>query len=193
MEMTLDNTTVGRNRIHPKKFALLLACASIVMMFAGLTSAYMVRHAAGNWLEFQLPILFGINTVIILGSSLALHAAYRGFMRGQEKPYKGLLLVAFGLGMAFLVMQYVGWLELQEIGVELNTNPSGSFVYVISGIHAAHVLGGVAALAVAVMHAFTLPFKKTAVRKLRFELTLIYWHFVDLLWVYLYIFFVTQH
>ncbi|MBK8878779.1 MAG: cytochrome c oxidase subunit 3 [Haliscomenobacter sp.] len=192
MEMTMENT-VGRNRIHPKKFALLLSCASIIMMFAGLTSAYMVRHAAGNWLEFQLPILFGINTGIILLSSLALHGAYRSFMLGKEKPYKGLLLAAFGLGLAFLVMQYLGWLKLQEIGVELNTNPSGSFVYAISGIHAAHVLGGVAALVVAVMHAFTLPFKKTAARKLRFELTLIYWHFVDLLWVYLYVFFVTQH
>lgn len=192
MEMTIDNT-VGRNRIHPKKFALLLSCASIVMMFAGLTSAYMVRHAAGNWLEFQLPILFGANTGVILLSSVALHAAYRGFIQGQEKPYKWLLLAAFGLGMVFLVMQYLGWLKLQEIGVELNTNPSGSFVYAISGIHAAHVLGGVAALFVAVMHAFTLPFKKTAARKLRFELTLIYWHFVDLLWVYLYVFFVTQH
>ncbi len=192
MEVTMENT-VGRNRIHPKKFALALSCASIVMMFAGLTSAYMVRHAAGNWLEFQLPVLFGVNTGVILLSSLALHGSYRSFMKSQEKPYKAFLLAAFGLGLAFLVMQYLGWLQLQEIGVELNTNPSGSFVYVISGIHAAHVIGGVAALFVALMHAFTLPFKKTAARKLRFELTLIYWHFVDLLWVYLYVFFVTQH
>ena len=89
-------------------------------------------------------------------------------------------------------MQYQGWKALQAIGVELTTNPSSSFIYVISGIHAAHVLGGVAALLVATMHAFSLPFKVTGARKLRFELTLIYWHFVDFLWVYLFVFFMIQ-
>ena len=181
-----------RNRIHPQKFGLFLACASIMMMFAGLTSAYLVRQAAGNWLEFQLPFLFSINTAVILLSSVLLHLSYVNFRKGNVAGYKWMLLGALALGVAFLVLQFIGWQALQSIGVELDTNPSSSFIYVISGLHATHVLGGVAALIMAVLHAFTLPYKVTAPRKLRFELTLIYWHFVDLLWVYLFVFFIIQ-
>ncbi len=191
MEVAVERA-YSRSGIHPKKFALLLACASMVMMFAGLTSAYLVRQAAGNWLEFQLPVIFSVNTAVILLSSIFLHAAYAGFRKGAEWQYRGFLIVATLLGFGFLVLQYQGWLELQKIGIELSTNPSGSFVYAISGIHAAHVLGGVAALVLALVHAFALPYKLTAQRKLRFELTLIYWHFVDLLWVYLFVFLLIQ-
>ena len=191
MEVAVERT-YSRSGIHPKKFALLLACASMVMMFAGLTSAYLVRQAAGNWLEFELPLILSVNTGVILLSSLFLHIAYNGYRKGQEGRYRWFLVLATLLGFAFLVLQYQGWLELQKIGIELSTNPSGSFVYAISGIHAAHVLGGVAALVLALLHAFTLPYKLTAQRKLRFELTLIYWHFVDLLWVYLFVFLLIQ-
>ena len=177
-------------RIHPKKFAMIAACASMVMLFSGLTSAYVVRQAAGNWLEFQLPSLFFVSTIVILASSLALHISYTSFKKGKEGLYKGMLLVAFLLGIAFLVLQYLGWNQLMDIGVPLRTNPSGDFVYVISGIHAAHVLGGVAALFVAMVHAFSLSFDVHPGRVLRFELTLIYWHFVDFLWIYLFFFFV---
>jgi len=187
-----QNNQYRRNKIHPKKFALLVACASITMMFAAFTSAYIVRQAQGNWLEFRLPDIFFTNTLVILLSSLTLHAAYISFKKGKENRYKGLLVVTFLLGLTFVGLQYQGWLALMDIGVELTTNPSGSFVYVISGVHAAHVLGGVAALLVAMLHAFTLKYKVTEQRKLRFEMTLVYWHFVDLLWVYLIIFFIIQ-
>ncbi len=181
-----------RNKIHPKKFALWTACASILMMFAALTSAYIVRKAAGNWLEFRLPDIFLLNTVVILLSSATLHTSYRAFKKGNERLYKNLLAVTAILGLSFLVLQYQGWLALQAIGVELTTNPSGSFIYVISGIHAAHILGGVAALIIALIHAYSLKYKVTPARKLRFELTLTYWHFVDFLWVYLLLFFIMQ-
>lgn len=191
MEVAVERT-YSRSGIHPKKFALLLACASMVMMFAGLTSAYLVRQAAGNWLEFELPFIFSVNTGVILLSSVFLHTAYNGYRKGSQGQYRWFLALATVLGFVFLVLQYQGWLELQKIGIELSTNPSGSFVYAISGIHAAHVLGGVAALVLALLHAFSLPYKLTAPRKLRFELTLIYWHFVDLLWVYLFVFLLIQ-
>ena len=182
----------SRSKIHPKKFSVLVACASIMMMFAAFTSAYIVRQAAGNWLEFRLPSVFYISTIVILLSSVAVHASYLSFKKGNAQMYKMLLVVSFVLGLAFIVLQYQGWMALQAIGVELTTNPSGSFVYVISGVHAAHVLGGIAALLVAMLHAFTLPYKPTPQRKLRFEMTLIYWHFVDLLWIYLLFFFTMQ-
>lgn len=191
MDITVSNQ-YRRNKIHPKKFALWVACASILMLFAAWTSAYIVRRASGNWLEFRLPDIFLVNTVVILLSSVTLHASYTAFKRGKEKMYRILLLVTTLLGLAFLVLQYQGWQSLAAIGVELTTNPSGSFVYVISGAHAAHILGGIAALIVAMIHAFALPYKVTPARKLRFELTLTYWHFVDFLWVYLLIFFLFQ-
>lgn len=181
-----------RSKIHPKKFALWIACASMLMLFAAWTSAYIVRQASGNWLEFRLPDIFLFNTLVILASSVSLHASYTAFKNGREFLYKGLLVLTTILGLTFLVLQYQGWLALEAIGIELTTNPSGSFVYVISGAHAAHILGGVAALIIALIHAFGLPYKVTPARKLRFELTLTYWHFVDFLWVYLLLFFITQ-
>lgn len=184
--------TFGRNKIHPKKFALWVALASITMMFAALTSAYIVRRAGGNWLEFQLPAIFYYNTVTILASSVTLHLSYRAFKQGNSSLYKLLLLVTFGLGLLFVGLQYEGWTQLEAMGVPLRLNPSGDFIYVISAVHAAHVLGGIATLIVAGMHAFMLPPKVTPARKLRFELTLTYWHFVDFLWLYLLIFLMQQ-
>ena len=99
-----------------------------------------------------------------------------------------LLLLTFVLGILFIFLQYRGWIALVGLGVELGTNPSGSFLYVLSGLHAAHILGGLAALFVAILHAFILPYEVTAKRKLRFEMTQIYWHFVDILWIYLIVF-----
>ncbi|MEO0340698.1 MAG: cytochrome c oxidase subunit 3 [Bacteroidota bacterium] len=181
-----------RSKIPSQIFALLVACASIMMMFAAFTSAYIVRQAAGNWLEFRLPNVFFVNTAVILLSSLTAHMAYRSYIKGNGQMYRLLLVVTFMLGLSFVALQYQGWLAMKEIGVELTTNPSGSFIYVISGVHVAHVLGGLAALAIALLHAYTLPYKVTEKRKLRFEMTLIYWHFVDLLWVYLLVFFIIQ-
>lgn len=192
MSVIARNDSNSNNKIHPKKFGLYLAFASIMMMFAGLTSAYIVRQAAGNWLEFKLPNIFFINTLVILLSSVTLHFSYKGFLGGKEMQYKMLLLVSGILGLTFIVLQYVGWMELNAIGVDLKGNPAGSFVYVISGIHAAHVLGGVGAIVVANLHAFSLKYKVTPARKLRFDLTIQYWHFVDLLWVYLIVFLVMQ-
>lgn len=191
MEGSFPNT-LGRNKIHPQTFALLVACASIMMMFAAWTSAFLVRQAAGNWLEFNLPQVFTLSTVVILLSSATLHVSYRAFLKGNEKVYQYGLVAAAILGCVFLYTQYRGWLALASIGVELTTNPSGSFVYVFSYVHAAHVVGGIAILLLAVLHAFTLGLKVTPKRKHRFELSMIYWHFVDLLWVYLFFFLMTQ-
>ncbi len=182
----------NRSKIHPQKFLLWIGLASLVMMFAAFTSAYVVRQAAGNWLEFRIPNMFFYSTAVILASSLSLQASYAAFKKNNTGAYKKLLLLAFVLGLTFLVMQYLGWQDLVSIGVELTGNPSGSFLYIISGVHAVHVLGGVGVLFVALMHAYGLSHKVTEKRKLRFELTLTYWHFVDFLWLYLIVFFVLQ-
>lgn len=182
----------NRSKIHPKKFALFVACASMMMMFAGLTSAYIIRQAAGNWLEFALPNMFYYNTVVLLASSLILQASYSAFKKENAALYRGLLVLGFLAGLTFIVLQYQAWLAMDLNGVRFDGNPSGSFVYVLSGIHVAHVLGGISAIIVALAHAFILPVKATPKRKLRFEMTLIFWHFVDALWIYLLLFFILQ-
>lgn len=177
-----------RNKIHPKKLALWVALMSLVMMFTALTSAYVVRRAAGNWLEFDIPSLFYVNTLVIIASSITLHAAYVAFKREAKLAFQALLSVSFVLGIAFVVMQFLGWEQLAAEGVELTLNPSGDFIYAISGLHALHVIGGITVLAVALVFAFLKGTEHSPARQLRLELTLTYWHFVDVLWIYLIVF-----
>ncbi len=188
-EISHDNT---RSRIHPHKFALWLAMVSMFMFFMAYTSAYLVRKSAGNWLEFELPSIFYVSTAVIILSSVFLHLSFDAFKKGKEGMYKTFLPLALITGCAFVVMQYMGWQKLTALGIELTGNASGAFVYVISGLHAAHVLGGIACIIVGTIYAYMLPFKVTEKRKRRFELTVTYWHFVDALWIYLLILFVTQ-
>jgi cytochrome c oxidase subunit 3 len=182
-----------RNKIHPLLFATILGCVSITMMFMAWTSAYIVRQAAGNWLEFRLPTIFFLNTAILFTSSLTLHGSYLFFKRKKEQLYKGLLVVSLLLALTFLALQYLGWQQLFDMGVALDGNPAGSFVYVLSGFHALHIFAGVAVLIVALVHAFALRFNPVSPkRKLRFKLTLVIWHFLDFLWLYILTFIILQ-
>lgn len=189
MNATVAKTSYNRNKIHPQKFALWVACAGITMMFVALTSAYLVRRAAGNWIEFALPDIFTWSTLVIILSSITLYGASRSFKKGNIQLYKGLLISTFILGLAFVSVQYQGWLALKDLlGLPLGTNPSSDFVYAISMIHVAHVMGGIGVLTVALVHGFSLPSKVTPTRLLRLELTSTYWHYVGVLWVYLFVF-----
>ena len=182
---TIEIGKYYRSFIHPKKFALWIAFASIFMMFAAFTSAYMVRIAAGDWLEFQVPSIFFLSTAILITSSITLHNSLKAYESENEKRYKSLLVISFVLGSAFIVCQYLGWTELYAIGIDLKGNVSGSFFYLISIMHAIHILAGLAAIGICLISAFGRKFKLTAKRKLGLELVTHYWHFVDVLWIYL--------
>ncbi len=184
MEQVLDR----RNKIHPHKFALWAAMGSILMMFAAFTSAYIVKQSAGNWLEFTIPNIFYFSTGVLIISGIFLHRSFLAFKSADEKTYKLSLIIAFVLGILFIVLQYQGWLALYSIGVDLKGNVSGSFFYLLSGVHLLHVLGGLAAMVVALIYAYTLKFSVTDKRIRRFDLVVNYWHFVDILWIYLFIF-----
>lgn len=194
MEMTRDVKfeNYRQNRIHPQKFGLWISFASIMMLFAALTSAYIVRRAAGNWLEFELPSIFYTSTIILLLSSVFLHFSYQGFKKMKSIQHRMMLVLAFLFGVGFVILQYQGWMTLFDMGIELNGNPSGSFLYIISGVHVVHILGGLATLIVAMIHAFSLPCVPSQRRLLRFDLVRQYWHFVDVLWIYLLIFLLIQ-
>ncbi len=162
------------------------------MMFAALTSAYIVRQGAGNWLEFRLPDLFYVSTGVLVASSITLQLSYAAFKRWSSGLYRGLLVASIVLGVGFVILQYEAWMAMFDAGLPLKGNPAPAFIYVLSGLHAAHVLGGLVALTLASVFAFRLPLAPTPRRQLRFKLTLTYWHFMGSLWIYLLLFFVLQ-
>jgi len=187
--------------IHPKKLLLWLAIVSIMMMFAGLVSAYVVKKVAGGWEPFVLPGIFGLSTLIIILSSGTMHLSYLSFKRNHFRTFRIALGLTLGLGIVFVVTQYYGYMALNNIGVYLDGNASGSFLYVISGLHAVHVMGGVIALLVTFILSFMkslnpvdeLMLETNPHKNVRIELVATYWHFVDLLWVALFIFFYFNH
>ena len=170
------------------------------MTFAGLTSAYIVRKGAGNWVEFMMPTQFIISAVLMLLSSATIHWAYLSFKNDKLNAYRLALGTTLILSVGFLVSQFLGWQKLQEIGVYLSGNPSGSFVYVISYLHFAHVLGGLLFILIAFLKSWIvfrnpanfLIYRTDLNKSIRIELLATYWHFVDALWIYLLIFFIVS-
>ena len=173
--------------MHPKKFALWLFIVSIVMLFAALTSAYIVKQADGNWLSFKLPGIFVINTIIIALSSLTMHLAYLAAKRDLLQRVKWLLLVTVLLGVLFLIGQYISWSELVNENVYFVSNyASGSFIYIFTGLHGLHLVSGLIFLLIT--YTSSLRLKIHAKNLLQIEMCMTYWHFLGGLWVYLYIF-----
>ncbi len=185
MDITMTNQ---KNKIHPHKFLMWIALASIVMMFAGLTSAYIVKSQQASWQGILIPKSFWYSTPVILLSSLTLQMALRSFKDREMNKYRLLIATTLILGLLFVAMQYFGFQELWAGGVTLQGSGAGQFLYVIAGLHGLHVLGGIMALLIIFITAF---FGKTKTySSIPVEVTAMYWHFVDILWVYLLIFFV---
>ncbi len=192
--------TPTSNKIFAQKFALWLGMVSMFMMFAGWTSAYIVRRAQSDWLQFNLPQQFYISSVVILISSVTMILAHYYYKNDEIKRFKTFLGLTLILGIAFAILQYSGWQEMQARGIFLgneNSNPSGSFVYLISGAHWLHVLFGLLLLLIAYIRsaiifrnpARVLEKEISPQRGIRMDLLSTYWHFVDVLWLYLLLFF----
>jgi cytochrome c oxidase subunit 3 len=172
--------------VNPKIFTMWLFIVSIVMLFAAFTSAYLVRKAEGNWVEFKLPDLFYYSTGVLVASSISMHAALLAAKKDQFNALRLSISITFVLGLLFLIMQYYGWAQLVEMNVYFVGNPSGSFVYVFSGLHGLHLISGLIVLLVALVAAFRLKINAKALTQIKICST--YWHFLDALWVYLFIF-----
>lgn len=175
--------------VDPKKFILWLFIVSIVMLFASQTSAYLVRRAEGNWLEFKMPVIFWYSTVVLLLSSISMHWAYYSAKKDNFNNLKTAISVTFVLGLAFLWMQFQGWREMVDMKVYFVGNPSGSFLYVFTGLHAFHLISGLLVLLYGLISAFR--FKVHAKSLRRIEVCSTYWHFLDILWLYLFFFLLT--
>jgi cytochrome c oxidase subunit 3 len=176
-----------RKKIHPHKFTLWVALGSIIMMFAGLTSAYIVKRDQPGWTTFAIPRAFWYSTAVILVSSLTVQMAQRSFKEREMLRYRNLITATAVLGILFVILQWAGFRTIWNSGVTLKGSGAGQFLYIIAGLHALHVVAGVIALIILFIKAFGTRIR--SYNSVPVELMSTYWHFVDLLWLYLFIFF----
>jgi len=201
-----------RDRLRRYRIGMFFALAAVVMLFVSFTSAYIVRQGIGTWSDasvryvtdwkpISLPPVLWVNTLLLLASSFTLAMARRGLARKlkfspqrgaaaqapalisdqRSVPWLGLTVV---LGAGFLVGQLLAWVQMRHEGIFVATNPSSSFFYVLTGTHGLHLLGGVVALAYAGLT--SLLRKPLVTRFLVVDVTAMYWHFMDFLWIYIF-------
>jgi cytochrome c oxidase subunit 3 len=171
----------------PSSSAIYVVLFAITMMFAAFTSALIVRKGSSlDWQTFTLPSILYFNTLLLLASSVALEVSRRrvatfmgGLKRQVESPARWLYITLF-LGLLFVAGQYAAWSQLRAEGFYLATNPSSSFFYVLTATHALHVLGGLGGLIYVIRK-----LNKSTLRRNALDATARYWHFMDVLWLYL--------
>jgi len=177
---------VKRHSPPPASTGIWVVLASITMSFLAFTSALIVRQGgATDWRHLTLPPILYFNTLLLIASSVALEVGsrqVRGFMTAKQlvsNPARW-LYVSLGLGLLFVVGQFVAWSQLRAQGLFLSTNPNSSFFYVLTVTHALHVLGGLGGLTRVI-----LKLNRSTLRKSTLDATSHYWHFMGGLWVYL--------
>jgi cytochrome c oxidase subunit 3 len=181
---------VQRKKIHPHKFTLWVAIGSMIMMFAGLTSAYIVKRSQANWVMVEIPWMFWLSTATILLSSLTMHLALKSFKERRMQAYRRFMVLTAILGIGFLGLQVAGFQAYRSMDIRLvgaGSNASHSFLLAIAGMHGLHVLGGVIALTFMAVKAISS--RKRSYDSVPVEVVATYWHFVDILWIYLILFF----
>ncbi len=182
----INNEPAETLSVHPQKFMLWLGIASILMMFAGWTSGYLVRKAEGNWLEFDMPKIFWYSTVVLIISSVFMHLSVKAAKKDNFSLLKTSISITFVMGIAFLIMQLMGFYELVNQNLFFVGNPSVSFFDVFIFIHGVHVISGLIVLCFAFVAAWKMNIH--AKRTAQIEMSAIYWHFLDGLWLYLFVF-----
>lgn len=176
-----------KQKMHPHKFTMWVAIGSLIMMFAGLTSAYIVKSNQVNWKPVILPKVFWLSTLAILLSSVMIQLAIRSFKNREMSKYRMLIGATMLLGIAFIIFQWMGFQNLWAQQITFKGAGAGQFLYVIFGLHALHVIGGLVVLIVLFIKAFI--GKQKVYSSVPIEVTATYWHFVDFLWIYLLVFF----
>ncbi len=173
----------------PSSSAIWVGIAAICMSFAAFTSALIVRQGSSNdWRHITLPSILFLSTMLLVASSITLEvarrhiAAYMGGLNSQVGSSMLWLFLTLGLGLLFVAGQYMAWLQLRSQGLYLATNPNSSFFYVFTAMHALHVLGGLAGL-LRVIRKLSLG----TLRRSTMNATSIYWHFMGVLWIYLFV------
>ncbi|MCX6188288.1 MAG: cytochrome c oxidase subunit 3 [Bacteroidetes bacterium] len=179
-----------------QRIILWLFMVASILSFGGLTSAYIVRMAQGNWMKFDLPNVFSINCLVVLASSACMVYAYRSAKTDEITQVKYGLWGAIIGGVVFLILQWLGWKELNAGDIyfsprrsdngDLTPLISGSFFFAISAIHFIHVIAGLIFLTIALVKTYQWQVHKKNL--LTISLASTFWHFVGILWIYLYLF-----
>ncbi|GAB3987150.1 hypothetical protein GCM10028807_06310 [Spirosoma daeguense] len=177
-----------------------LGIASSVMLFTMLLTAYIIRRAGSGWAEIKLPFVFLLSTLVIVLSSFTLNAALLSFRHERFSLYRTNLATTLVLGTLFILLQGWGWYQMIEAGIKLEGNPAGGFVYIISGIHLLHILIGLVFLVIALAEALrrrpyidSFVYSVNPPNRLKIRMIVLYWHFVDILWIGLFIFLLIHH
>lgn len=188
--MDLTQGTLEEKNIRAKKMMLWFGIGSLIMSFAGLTSAVVVSSKRPDWLkDFQLPEAFLISTIIIIISSLSLILAKRALKANNWQKTTIWLLLTLLLGIAFIGSQFIGFGQIIDLGYNFTgptSNVTMSFIYIIAVAHIFHVVAGLISLLVVIYNQFN--HKYNASKMLGFELSATFWHFVDGLWLFLFLF-----
>ena len=203
MNVTLSEQDILKEKteytgVHPQKFALWIAMASMSMFFAALTSALLVKKGDyRSWENFKLPGVFFFSTLAVISVSICIHAALISYRKAKFAQFRWLMFFSFLLGCLFLILQLQGWHVMQQGGMTLTQNLSGSFIYLITSAHGVHIIVGLVVMLIFLINAFRN--RKDPIyelrniinpkRQLNLELLVSYWHYVDAVWVYLYLFF----
>jgi cytochrome c oxidase subunit 3 len=190
MEMTMIKDEEKARKDRSAKLILLFAMVSMTMMFAGLTSAFVVSKSRADWLkDFQLPTAFYLSTLVIIGCSVTFHLAKKAIQKNERSKTTTLLLSTLVLGIIFVVMQFVGFGQIVANGYYFTGQASSittTFLYIVTVMHLLHLAGGVISLLIIIYNHFKQKYNST--QTLGIELGAMYWHFLDLLWVYLFLF-----
>jgi cytochrome c oxidase subunit 3 len=182
-------------RREPMRFLLWTGMLGSTLIFGVLLLAYLVRRGGSDWEATRLPMIFWASTVAILVSSFTLHEANRAFSEERFVQYRRLMGATLLLGGVFMVTQLIGGYQLHERGDTLQNSVSSGFIYLLSGLHLLHLLGGVIFLAklfieglkhLSYVDAFV--YSVNPPNLLKVKLVALYWHFVDVLWIVLFLF-----
>jgi cytochrome c oxidase subunit 3 len=188
--MDLTQGSSQQKNKRAKKMMLWFGIVSLIMSFGGLTSAFIVSSSREDWLnDFDLPNAFFISTIIITFSSLVFIAAKKALLKDKYLLSQSLVLGVFVLGLAFIYNQFLGFNELIISGYNFTgptSNITMSYIYIIAVAHILHVIAGLISLAVVIVNHFKKQY--TPASKLGFDIASTFWHFIDLLWVYLFLF-----
>lgn len=188
MEMTLNEHNQRKARSY--KMLLWFGMVSMFMMFAGLTSAYVVSTSRPDWLSnFKLPDAFMISTVLIIASSITFHLAKNAIKKDNRNFATAMLLATLALGIGFVAAQFNGFSEVIKAGYYFTgagSTVTTSFLYIVTVVHLAHLFAGLIVLLVVIYNHFKQ--KYNASQSLGIELGAMFWHFLDVVWVYLFLF-----
>jgi cytochrome c oxidase subunit 3 len=175
--------------MNPKKFALWLFMVSVMMLFGAWTSAYIVKRGEPGWSSFELPGQFWLNTGLIVLSSITMIWAHYSARRDNMEHTKIALSITTVLGVGFLVGQWLAWQKMVDMNYYFagsGSNSSSSFIYVLTGFHGLHIVSGVIFLLIVLYAAFK--YRIHSKNMLKMEMCSTYWHFLGVLWLYLFVF-----